>query len=705
MKKKTLGIIIVAVVIITVLAVVAYVVFFPSHKGTKAISIDRLLPEGAYAYVHVNDVEKNVEIIKNTDFWQQIYKMDYDRLYKKKLISAEQAQFIRYFKEKVAPFFDSLIFDKFFSQELALVVYKTNIGFSSQAKIGRAADAQTAEIATTGGFLVTRLPFEGQLAGSSLDLLGQLFKDVSINGVEYKDYTIQIVTFKETKIQLSYVKIQDYLVIGLGDLAARLSVDTFEGLKPSLAEDTGFQDIKKKGLRPASLFCNLKVDFLFSLLKNEMLANMEVFRLSKEARMKALDKVRASFEKVSSFHDLNLSLRIASQGMTQAALQLLYDPNRLDPAIKDFYTCPSEVNQSTVFTPKDVLAYHWGNCIDFSNIWEEFKDEKMPAALSGNQADAKGDAKDQAPASNVVTNLVEQVLLASLGNEVGGYLTDVRKGKLFPVPQAGLFVEITQTDKVQTLLEGLKDSPLFFVRPQEYKNIPYKHIVFPVEMAIEPCYCFLDDYLVVTVDEQILQKTIDAYTDPGRLSLEGHPGFTDKVFAYQEKSRGIQFFETDRLAQKLQSMVDWSREQMDKRKAQQKAFLAGRQQRVQEIKETIEDNQQVVQEARERLDDLRDQEADLTAQGADATVVTEEMKILKKKIDFYEKLITADEKQIKEIRAFMKDQDRPETEADQKDAYWDEVVMPLLKALQTVDMVGTKTRIADGVFELLMFFQ
>ncbi len=694
MQKKIILIIIAVTFGVAAVAIAVFFFLTRMQESQKEFSVDSLLPRGAFSYIQINDVKKNINVIKESPLGKSLYNLDYDLLYAKNIINKNQMQLIEYIKNNLSDFTDSLVFEKFFSQEITFVMYKTNIGFNSVAKVRESKIPQLADLLSSGIFLVSKIPLDAQIAESFVGLFAKNFEDVSMSGEEYKGYTVRIIKFKEAGIKLSYIKIKNYLVIGLGDQAAKLSIDTYEGLQSSLSQDEQFQEVKSKALNPRSLFCYVDINYIFSNLKSQMIASMDVFNLSQEGQRKALDKIKESFIKITNFRYMNISIDIEKKAISKALLQFFYDRQNMASSVAEFYQCPSSVNKTAKFIPREALAYQWSNCVGFKNAWKNVKAERFK------------EGEDLAKNANneKLIDLVEKGILSSLGNEIGGYLTGVKKGGIFPVPQLALFIEVSKRNVIEELLDKLKDSPLFFLRSEEYQGITLKYIVFPMKIVAEPSYCFIENYLVLAINRDVLKKAIDAYKDSSKSILSDQE-YSQKEYGFNQKNRGTQFFRVNQLAKVFDQVVAWRKESYEKQVARQSAFLSGKKKHLEEKKQELLTNQESLKKAKEKAASLQDQVAKLESQQADSAEVQNQFNMIAQKRDDFAKAIEEDKDEIADMESLISDLEGKMKDSTNRQVFVDEVVEPLMSGVKSISTIGTKTNNANGLFEFLIFLK
>lgn len=316
----------------------------------------------------------------------------------------------------------------------------------------------------------------------------------------------EVVHFKVKNVRLKYVRLKDLLILTaekepvLNDL-----VDVYRHQHASLKQDEDFIFARSRAYPGA--------DGMFYFNAQALKEGPEAFKAY------ALSFLPGEVDKYKFI----------------IALQ----PQAMDPALRRLVSCMPEENSSAGFIPSDVIAYQWSGCYDFQEIWQQFKEE----------AQARGLQKQ-------LRLKIDPALFPALGQEAGGYLTDVDTLGAFPYPRFLAFVKINDRGKAEELLKKSLKNPLGLVREEEYNKVNIRYMSLPLGANTDPGYCFLGDYLLAASSRQLLKKSIDTYHDPSR-SLKFDKTFAAFGMDPAQKMQSMAFLKVMELAHRLRDVLDW----------------------------------------------------------------------------------------------------------------------------------------------------
>jgi len=692
MKKKTLFLTVSIAILIFTVGAGAFFFYLPkSLKPSHSFSAESILPRGAIFYMHFSEVKKTVEHMSKSKFLESMLGLDYDTLIEKGILKRENAQLIKVVEKNLSNFLSSILFEKLFSQEVFLAIYPNNMGFDSVPQMKNDSPSAEEVIKSVGIFFVTRVPLEVRLADSLLSLFDSSFKNISRRGLEYKNRTISIIKFKDIDLRISYVRIKDLLVFGLGDKAAQLSVDVHEGLSSSLVEDEELQLVKNKAMTPSHIKGVLNIDVIFSRFKLQMLDSMDIFSLSEEEKKKAITQIQNSFNDVMGFKFMGFSFEMNPKKISKAAVQFFYRTKELNSSMKNFYTCPSSYNKTLPFIPKDAIAYQWSNCINFKDISSQMK-EKM-----NQKQDAENKKRNNSQVQ--ILDVLEKNVSLLLSDEIGGYLTDVEKGAIGPLPKLLLFAKVANKRDVEILLEGFKDSPMFFLREEQYGDISLKYVVFPMDISLEPSFCFLDDYLLLAVNRQLLRDSIDSYSNKSGLS----DAFQSVSYPLKGKNRGVQFFDVERISESLNKIVLWTKESVIQSKKRKDKLLGTKKKELDLIRGDILERKNEIKSTQEKIALIDEEIKELKSEKMNAAQQKKLRATLGKKVKAFKDEVVVQLKNIEDAAVFIKRKENEKFKLESQQVFLEEVFPGIIRGLNSWQAMGTKTKIGSGIFEFLMY--
>ncbi len=588
MKKILLLIVILALVVAT-----ASVLLF-LDKGEK-VAVEKVLPSGPVAYVDVKDLAGKWEDLTSTEFFANLSKIDIIALMKSSGTPAgEIAKAEAVIAQLTAPETHQFI-KRFFGKEVALAVYPTQFkDLSLNSLYNIAANV----------IFVTRLEPKAEFMTFFAGTLGRFSKDIKTEVVQYQGEDIHIISSNDGLIKLGYVRIKDLFVFGFGDKPARKAVDTFLDQGPSLGSDKKFEKAVARRLPDADIMQYVDLETIVSDMKAQILA-LAGKKVADPQEMKLVEKnVEEGLRNIKGLESMSFSALFADP--VRIKFDVLFDRSRMGPDIAKLYSCPAQNNRSLDLVPADVLAYQWSSCFDLDYYWSQSKKEMQQAAAS-----ASGAPDPQALIAAFEERLgvsIEQDLLPVVGDEMGGYLKDVKLNGMFPIPQLVFFLEVKDEAKAQQIVTGLiEKQPLFRPQGDEHEGIGIQFVNVPILTDIQPAYAFVDGYLVVTTNKPMIKEAIDVRqgTVPG---LKGRAELQEEESEMARNVNSVLFVKTDQLMGRVRQLVDWADKWAQVQVTKQDAFIKGSEQRLADVRQNIDQWYQEINAMEEEIASLKSQQ-------------------------------------------------------------------------------------------------
>lgn len=658
-------------------------------------SIEDVLPEGAGFYAKFSNLRTTREKIVATKLWQNLRQVDYSLLFEGRLLSGEQKTVIELIQQKVFHPSTAVVLDKLFGREAALAVYEPDTDISSIAAAGPEDQPRLWGELLSNVFLVTRLDPDVQWMESVSGLLGLSAEGLNVEEISYEGETIRLVTIPDSILKIGFVRLKDLLIIGVGDKAARRSVDVYKKSEAALAADPNLRMAGERSTDPVDVIGYIHLEKLLSAAKKNI---HQVFdRMGQEeAPSQETDSTRRKtgdvkkqwdriFDQASGLTVLGFSGQWVDT--VQIKFDLFLDKAKLDSERAALYTCASARNKTLGFTPKDILGYQWNNCSDFGYYWRQLKKES---------------AQDQM--EQAIGLSLEKDILPVLGDEIGGYLADIRVGAMFPYPQFLFFVEINDRDRAGEILTKLTEHALIVPQEEEYKNIVLHYVSLPFEIDIQPAYCLLDNYLLVGTNRQMLKNSIDAFLDPS-LGLSHDETFQVMDLGAAGESRSIQFARVGQIMGKMEGVLEWSKTWINSQDVRREAFKSGSKKRLADVETDLNSHKMALEEKTARVKTLEEEIWDMESRGLDVTQQRGELKSLGDSIKELDGQIASAEEQKKELVEIIGGYDNRLDVTQRREHLIEGLIRPLLKSCAFIRSYGARTTLDHDVLTSLFFLK
>lgn len=699
----------------------------------KALAIEDVLPQGALFYVKFADVDNNFSAIKSTAFWQSLQTVRWDYLLPigslreaKGGFSRQQQELLKSIGEKFADPSTAAILKEFFGQEFALAFYPPATDFREITILSDKDMYSFVRKMFSNVLLVTR----AQGKGIFVDLLARVLRYDAKLQPETEDvegYTLHYVTLPGTDMRIGFVNIHDLLVIGIDEHVLEQSVRTSRREIPAFSSDAHLRRSRERAMVPSEFdgYWNMAE---ISAYTNEYLGAL-VSRMEEDIRNTAAPQeedssernernernegqregnTRQNVESIKAW--LTERTRLAAgldvlgvsgrwDDMLALKFDLYFDRDKVDFKKSATYSCPAATNATLAFIPADAIVYQWNNCLDMKASWNEIKQE-VAAAHTGVE-----DAVTPINALETVLDMnIEEDVLPAFGDEMGGYLKDIRAGILFPVPEFLFFIKVGDEAKTKELLTKFEDRFLEHVRQEEYSGIPIGYVVSPAGGDIELAYCILDKYLLFSLSRPVIKGAIDSYLNRSP-SLAASDAFKAVHLADHPQSRAIQFIRIDEATAALQNVLTWAKTRQATQDAQKEAFQKGSAQRLTDVVKEMEFQKQELEETQKRITALNDEIEKLEFQQVDAAMQHAEVQQSQEKIQALEAGIADAQAQQKELEEIRRGYDRYLVERKNREEIEANIVAPLFKSFMSLKFWGVRTTLENGAFESNLFLK
>ena len=665
------------VIIVSVLALVLAAGIIYKLTITK-LPVDKVLPGGAIAYIQISDVEKQINEFKNTRLWKNIRKIDIEMLMEKSGAGKNAIEGYQDAKKWLSSASGGSVISEFFGKEIALVVYPGNIKEISTGAIQEAA---------SNIILVTRIGPEADFIEFVSKLINGAGKKADISEETYKGKKITIIKINGNA-DVAYTKIKDLLVIGMGKKAASSCIDVINKDKPSLSQDKDYIATMSKLPKNARVVVYSNIELLVSLLRQPAAANQRIGKtLGLYSGFKTMGY--ASF----------------AGNIEKSKTVFLYDKAKMIPLYAKMYSLTPRKNETIKFAPENVISYQWGT-FDMKSYWEYFRSEMERQSGQAGQAGKVPSLKD------IISGLegklgmsIDNELVPALGDEAAFILMDINVEGLFPMPEFVACFKVKNKATIEKALDSLLKGGNIPLQAEGYKGVDLKYIALPFGANLQPSYCYIGDYLLVSLGRKSVKESIDTSKGDSKSLLENED-FKAVNHGLTGECNSVYFLKADVLMQRAKNICEWlygwmelAEKQAEKYKETAKgksdAFAAG-----------IARDEADLEKSKTSLRSFEEEIGVLKAQGADTAAKQAELDNLKEDIEWKQKMFDENKKSLEQLRASA-NREPPEKKIALPliKLYLDELVYPVLDGLQTVKAVSSKSVFGKDMLSIESYYK
>ena len=659
-----------------VVAVLAGVGFFVLTQKHSSMALESVLPAGPVFYIRATGIHQRIEKLTTTKLFSELKNLDYKNLaailgVPQQGVDEAQQRLTQVFSPENQKFLKAL-----FGQEVVMAVYMDDVAQSMQAQSPQEVQKVMKELAQN-VFIVTRVAADVAVAEAVLKFSGQFSKDFTTATTSYHGKKINSITNKDGSLALVYVRFNDVLVMGVGQKSAQSAIDIIAKKQKSLFEDERFQKRIKNVVGGVDTAGFLDIQKIYAMI-NIQLAEM------KKTPQSQLHSASLT-EQLKQTQGLDvLTFTSAVSDIWTGKASLYFDQAKLDSSLSGFYTCSPEMNRSAKFVPADALLYQWSTCLDFPQMWNQYKEQLTTKSQESRQPIDINQAIGGY--EKMIGLSMDADILPVLGKEFGFYFTDVDTMGALPIPKLVVFVQITAQDKVTAIINQLLSlSPNLRPEEEAYNGQVIRYIPIPFVNSFKVSYTFVDDYLLLATNVDVLKASFDAVQSPEKSMEQNSP-------LAMSKMNSILSVKVDRLMEKAIEVVDWAMQMTKQATVQRQAFLTGSQKNIDDIKAR---NVVLEGEIKTKKENLLQLEAsvDLTTQLGTLK------ESLNKEIANAQKELAANEERIKSLTQQVQTYQAKAPADDKNLMLVEQFVKPLLKALTNIKDSHIVTINGDGVVE------
>ncbi|HSV43012.1 MAG TPA: hypothetical protein VLJ10_00515, partial [Candidatus Bathyarchaeia archaeon] len=448
-------------------------------------------------------------------------------------------------------------------------------------------------------------------------------------------------------IELGYIKLGDFLVMGLGEKTVRVTVDVWAGEREGLSQDPLWKQLQERAL--------LGSDKTGFFRYADFMAGVREAMQQFPAKGRPLDaatqaRIDESFRYAEAFNAFFFSVTYGK--VWHGLMEVSFDLQKMPDEIKKVYNQPAGANRSTAFIPSDVIMYSWTTMMGlpfYLETWQREEKRNQPP-----EADAQNPVAGEAEAVPGMPTPVQGALAAMdtsglskmFTDELGWFFSGFKISQIAPVPNLVIFLGVQDPAKVETFLaEKLRSTLPVPLQTENYNGVTISYLGgIPFLTGIEPAYCMIDGFFLVSTQRELLKKSIDLKA-AGSGGIEANPVVGQAGYGLLDQGNGMMFIQCDGLMNSLLELVHWANRWADVQFERRQAFKKGSEQRLVDVKAEMEKKQQELDPLEQQLVTLQEQKAALEATPTDDVTVSEEVTRRQKIIAAAEKSLAALEKE------------------------------------------------------------
>lgn len=659
--------------------------WFTQKTESQGIEIEEILPSDPAFVFEARDIQTNWKKFAATPFWLKIEKLDWDGFFQNTAESPENYEKYLEFKKSFSELSSNSYLQKFFDKQLAVVAYSTKIDFQ-QLAFGHKEDfLQTFQNIFSSVVVVSRIPLDMQVMELISRFPKTLGSDITSDTVTYKGQNIQRIITSEGLV-IAYVRFEDVMVMGLGEDAARNSIDAFLGETETLAQDQRYKEAKSSTLSESAWWTYVNIKNSFDFLKADFAGLQNAIPQQNGVDgAPNVDQIWKQMEKnFSGLYWYSLSSSFVKALDIKGSMN--FKIQEINPDIRGFYqNCRPVENASLAYIPKDVVGYNWGSCMDLNLYWEQIQKEM-------GRTNSQGVSAEQIAAMEQKLGLsIEGDILAAVGEQFGGFLNDIKTGAMFPIPDLGIFVNVKSRPAMDRILAKLGDIPMLVLQEEDYGGIRIQSLFTPLGEMLQPSFAYMGDYLFLTVSKSLMKNAIDVSrkTAPG---LAQEPLFQKISSDLTQKSAGVGYLRVGLLVAKISELIEWGNTWANSQAQQKDAVVSGAQKHLDQVRQELVDLDAAILDLEDQIWDLNSRP---TSEEVLAQLETANQDLEQKKLERTDVV-----SMVVDLEGTVADLSGHKNQsAEQRRYLIDNLLKPVLNALEEIPVIGVQSQISDDMVD------
>ncbi len=574
-KSKIGSIVLVAVLIIS--AVVWRLFFY-----TSPLSGAQLLPDGALSFVRVDDWKSRQAAIINSPFMGELKKIDIVKVLNKNNVPQKDIDKFQNVMKDAGKVLEEPGFQLLTGRQFVVAVYPSK---NKPSKMGVV--------------ILTRLSPQARLAQWTGQLFAPFSKSVTIEKLVIDGSPVQLISSKGRNHKIYYWTVDDWAVMVLDQesLASQV-LGISKSKSKTLADNEQWRWVYSQAYAQDEAFVYLDSKLLLEQFLSRIPGIEEDPAFSKHfmEQADALGAYGISYKNGSS-QKIKFLFGINAAKTTEELRQML--------------VCPPSSNEAVGLVPSTgVLYYQWSNCFDLKKNWgllrEKLQDHES-VRVAAHHIRLQFEKKFNVD--------VERDVVPIIGQDMGGYLSDIDTSAMFPYPRFLAFIRVNDKAKATAMMEQMfKKSPVA-VSQEQYNGANLSFVSLPLGANTEPGYCFLGDYLVVSSSRQLMKKSVDAYSNKSKgfinakiyKELDGDP-------AHQLNS--VSFIKWDEMSRRIKDVAGWGDRWFSSQMSSAATYRKEAEQMLPQIDESIKSKQEELKLGQKKLAQKQEELIHAADQGA-----------------------------------------------------------------------------------------
>lgn len=186
-------------------------------------------------------------------------------------------------------------------------------------------------------------------------------------------------------------------------------------------------------------------------------------------------------------------------GVIRDTLEIIYNPEELDPYVAKLVSVPPEQNNSLNMVPADTLFYYWGNSLNLPLLFELYSEdiiEERPEMF---------DLLQQELQDSVGMRLEE--ILELTANEYGVIIKEI-EGEGVPIPKTLLLLKLKDSEKFVQIAKQLLAEADIPISSNRYMDHEINFWGIAPQVGLQPAFTVSGEYLLLSNSRDLVKQVV-----------------------------------------------------------------------------------------------------------------------------------------------------------------------------------------------------
>ncbi len=501
--------------------------FMLRPRAVTGPALAEMLPADTLLSIELINLDQTIEEFKTSRLGEKLKEVDINSVLQAFNAPAEQIEKINKLKDSILSTVDSVVFKELFGGDAVIALLPFNI----RSEEGFEKILSSIVLVSRTKHRAAVVEFISMVISKHLETQTHQLHDYEITSLMTEGgFTV-------------YYGIVDDLLIATFDLDTMIAcLELRKANEASLANTRYYQDLSGRVFTgDSTIFCFNNTKKLYE----NLVENITAFSDKEDEKV---NEVLEGFKNMEGFDAIAYSSSRDGGDLIRDRALLVFDKSRMPPVYARMYSFEPEENKTLGMVPENSMVYYWSNSLDASILKDLYLDELK---------------LDDAAIERIETEFLSNTGISldkaagAFGNQAGFFISDIKTGGLFPIPEIGILLQIKDQNTAEKLISTLFQKPGMRLEQENVDDVTIKYMILPMGADIQPAYAFYNGFCVVSINRQMIKEIMRM--DKAGSGIAAAQAFKEGQKGMTDKNNAVSFIRIDPLLDKIKAVAEWGR--------------------------------------------------------------------------------------------------------------------------------------------------